>query len=70
MSDLYQHSEQDPVTNWHHLHCNRCGKRVSSPYLPLPVTLVDGKPPSLTLVVRALIVCPECMPELFKAVEK
>jgi hypothetical protein len=38
-----------------HLHCNECGKQVSSGLFPLPVPEFEG------LVVRAWIQCPECI---------
>lgn len=38
-----------------YLHCNECGKCVSSGFYPIPVEGFEG------IVVRAWVECPECI---------
>lgn len=52
-SDLYPHTER--VGHEYHLCCTMCGKRVSTAFWPLTHAL------GVELVVRAIIVCPECI---------
>lgn len=40
----------------HYLHCNGCGKRVSTAYIPIPTDTPDKG-----LIIRAWIECPECI---------
>ena len=42
--------------NIKYLHCNRCGKQVSTGYIPIP----NGTPDE-NLIIRAWIECPECI---------
>lgn len=39
-----------------YLRCTQCGKQVSTGYVPVPTNTPDGG-----LVVRAAIICPECL---------
>lgn len=38
------------------LHCNKCGKQVSTGFIPIPT-----ETPDKGIIVRAWIECPECM---------
>jgi len=42
--------------NIKYLHCNNCGKQVSSGYMPVPTDTPDKR-----IIVRAWIECPECI---------
>lgn len=52
-----------PEVNY--LHCHRCGKQVSTGFVPVPTNTPDQG-----LIVRAWIECPECMVEQNAKAEK
>ena len=52
--DLYPHTTKDG--DLFRLCCNRCGKTVSSPFLPARTDTPDQG-----LIVRAFVQCPECL---------
>lgn len=39
-----------------YLHCNKCGKQVSTGYIPMPNEMDKGN-----IIIRAWIECPECI---------
>jgi hypothetical protein len=43
-------------SGWTYLHCNRCGKRVSTGFVPQPTDTPDKG-----IIIRAWIECPECI---------
>jgi len=45
------------------LHCNRCGKSVSTWFIPMPT-----ETPDKGLIVRAWIECPECIAKSYQPV--
>lgn len=44
------------TNNIKHLHCNSCGKQVSTGFIPIPTDTPDRG-----IIVRAWIECPECL---------
>ena len=50
------------VTRIDYLHCNSCGKQVSTGYLPLKTDTPDKG-----LIIRAWIECPECIEKRAKS---
>jgi hypothetical protein len=65
MSDLALYAHTREADGLHVLCCNRCGKSVSTLFVPIATDTPDRG-----LIVRAIIHCPECFAQMAGVIEE